>query len=248
MMKQESPYYAPTYKFYGDTKNINFYMGVELEVNAKDGKKDYVGNFLSEMEDNNFIYFKHDCSIGNGVEIVSHPATFLYHINTDVWKNIFENINKYELTNGSNCGLHFHLSKSFFSPENIMVLDYFINSRDKIVKLLEKIGGRKLSGFCARIEKPMSDWGRKDCGKFSAFHFKHQNTVELRFCDTTSKIDLFFKRMELIYFIALFIKKYSFEEIVKSSTDVIYNDFIDFILNNNSLFLKKKDIGIGWFR
>lgn len=235
-------YYQPNdFIFYGKEKN-DFYIGVELEVNTKKFETDNLTLFLNDVnESDNFLYFKDDCSVCNGVEIVSHPATIQYHKNSNEWKQIFEKINKYNITYGYNCGLHFHITRSFFSLDNIQVMDYFINSRDKIVTLLKKIGGREFSWYCQRINKNINSWGMVSGDHFSSFNFANRKTLEFRFCNTTNDINTFFKRMELIYCIANFSKQYIFPEIVEMTTDNIYNEFKKFIFNNNVSFIKRID-------
>lgn len=59
------------------------YMGVELEVDkGKDPEK-----LAEELQDNvPEIYCKHDGSLEDGVEIVSHPCTLAYHMDELDWE------------------------------------------------------------------------------------------------------------------------------------------------------------------
>jgi len=80
--------YKPEPIFYGKD---DLYYGIELEIdcggelseNAE--KLENIANAKSER-----IYCKHDGSIHDGFEIVSHPMTLNYHYSDMNWKKIFE--------------------------------------------------------------------------------------------------------------------------------------------------------------
>jgi len=235
-------YRPDEFVFYGKCKD-DFFIGVELEVNTTTDncENGMLNDFLSNVnQDEDFIYFKEDCTVYNGVEIVSHPATIKFHENCFEWKNIFNNIKKYKITYGNGCGLHFHLSKTFFDSDNIKTIDFFINNYNKIANFVTFIGGRDFSSYSNRRMKNISEWGRVDVDHFSAFHVTN-STIELRFCNTTSHMATFFKRMELIYCIAHFCKRHSFSEITSNSAEKIYNMFKEFVIDFKMKYLKKED-------
>ncbi len=71
--------FKPKPIFYGED---SMFMGVELEID-KDGECIENAETLLNIanRDNEHIYCKHDGSIEDGFEIVSHPMTLDYHIN-----------------------------------------------------------------------------------------------------------------------------------------------------------------------
>ena len=65
------------------------------------------------------IYCKHDGSINDGFEMVSHPMTLDYHTNNMNWLDVFEKATQmeYRSHNTSTCGLHIHCSRSAFGKD-----------------------------------------------------------------------------------------------------------------------------------
>ena len=106
--------YKPEPIFYGSG---NRYFGVELEVD--DGGKDddnaakikYRANSHGEH-----IYIKSDGSIEDGFEIVTHPMTIDYHMNTMPWADVLDEAVYlgYKSHMTSTCGLHVHVNRDAF--------------------------------------------------------------------------------------------------------------------------------------
>lgn len=102
--------YKPTPIFFGDDGEA-LHMGVELEMEA-DGydEAEYIVSSLPRE-----IYCKEDGSLSDerGIEAVSHPCTLDYHY--ILWDEALD-ICKGNATShdAGNCGLHVHLSRSYF--------------------------------------------------------------------------------------------------------------------------------------
>lgn len=79
-------YYKPIPKFYGYNGR---YFGVELEVDdagEDDGCDESVINITNASDEH--IYCKHDGSLDNGFEIVTHPMTLDYQLNKMPWLDV----------------------------------------------------------------------------------------------------------------------------------------------------------------
>lgn len=178
--------YKPTFKFYKTEESKPVYIGVELEL-----ENDCRDNLINFVEYNNdFFYYKKDYSLSdNGIEIVSHPATYNYHRNNN-WKELFNLIKQYNFKSKNNCGLHFHIDKTSISYKMGVVLDYLVNTSPQLVY---RIGGRKNNGFCA-LRPYKSAWGVNG-DHYSAMNFSNKDTVEIRFCASTIHYNTFIKRM-----------------------------------------------------
>lgn len=78
------------------------------------------------------IYFKSDSSAGGGMgfEAVSHPMTRkFYDTNREVFKEYFTKMDTIPYISsgeGTTCGLHFHVNKSYLSPTNIRNIMLFM--------------------------------------------------------------------------------------------------------------------------
>jgi hypothetical protein len=96
--------YKPIPIFYGSGQP---HYGVELEIDCG-GEYDGSAEDLNEIanKSNEHLYFKHDGSLDDGFEIVSHPATLEYHLNGIPWKEVMERARKlkYLSHSAATCG------------------------------------------------------------------------------------------------------------------------------------------------
>lgn len=207
---------APVFKKITNQKD-NTYFGVELEIAPEAslyGKEENKINFSSEIQNKfkKFIYCKYDCSLPTGgVEIVSQPATYQYHMKK-CWSDIFESMKKYKMNNTNQCGLHFHVNRSALNTETIKILDLFINAMENSAFIAEQ-GGRRLEGYCHRNIKRPDRWGCASC-RTDAFNTTNPVTVEFRFCKATYQYDDFIKKLTFIKNLIEFAKKTKFEEVL----------------------------------
>ena len=100
--------YRPETIFYGDGPR---YFGVELEID-KGGE---IGSNAEQIltignRERDFYYCKHDGSLDDGFEIVSHPATAEYHLTQLPWKAVMAEAVSlgYRSHQACTCGLHIH--------------------------------------------------------------------------------------------------------------------------------------------
>ena len=182
-------------------ENTNLFVGVELELNfnhSANGVK--FMQHIGKIDENSFVYLKHDGSLEKyGIEIVSHPATFAYHLKCNNWKDIFSYLHD---TNTNNCGMHLHLSKNAFSKDETQLLDYMVNNYKH---LIVNIGSRKLAGYC-RAVKSIS-WGNERCSSHTdACNLTNEHTIELRFCKATNNYNTFIKKIKNVYTLISFVK------------------------------------------
>ena len=100
--------YKPLPIFYGVGPR---YFGVELEI---DGAGEYDSNADKILAIGNLdeprVYCKHDGSLDDGFEIVSHPATVEYHLTQLPWKAVMAEAVSlgYRSHQACTCGLHIH--------------------------------------------------------------------------------------------------------------------------------------------
>jgi hypothetical protein len=107
-------------------------FGVELETEqpSRDTSNMMKAASYAHAQTNDFIYLKEDCSLRNGFEIVSHPATLNYWQNhSEGYQRVLLNLRSkgFRAWTTSRCGLHIHISKnSFVNPMHEMKFIYFI--------------------------------------------------------------------------------------------------------------------------
>ena len=185
--------YKPRPLFYGDDSERFF--GVELEMDEggeSNSNATTIMNIANEESEN--VYCKHDGSLDDGFEIVTHPMTLRYHINSMPWKEILEKAVElgYRSHQAGTCGLHVHVNRDTFGVTEeeqeaaiARVLFFVENHWNELLK------------FSRRTRSQMEHWaaryGRKDNPKeqiehaksnfsdrYRAVNLTNQNTIEFR--------------------------------------------------------------------
>jgi hypothetical protein len=112
--------YRPDAIFHSTDKNERLFFGIEIEVEAKDDLR-ASAEYAHQLESMDLAYLKHDGSLNNGFEIVTHPMSH------DFFKNqasdFFAVIEGLRTQSGirvkswdtKTCGLHIHISRTGFS-------------------------------------------------------------------------------------------------------------------------------------
>ena len=104
--------YKPDPIFYGGGP---LYMGVELEIDEGGGSDNQARKLLEIANgESERIYCKHDGSLNDGFEIVSHPMTLAYHMEKMPWKAVMDKARQmdYRSHQARTAGLHIHVNRS----------------------------------------------------------------------------------------------------------------------------------------
>ena len=203
--------YKPEPIFYGSG---NLFYGVELEID-KGGEDNSNAQILLDAANSisERIYCKHDGSISNGFEIVSHPMSLDYHINNMNWLDVFEKAVQmnYRSHNTSTCGLHIHCSRSAFGKEHEQV-DQTIG---RIVFFVEK-HWNELVKFSRRTSENLNRWAAKYAtisntteetykkakdkrmGRYVAVNLENYDTIEFRLFRGTLNYKTFIATLQLV--------------------------------------------------
>ena len=148
--------YKPEPIFYGSG---NLFMGVELEID-KGGEDNDNAEVLLNVANRHkeHIYCKHDGSINNGFEMVSHPMSLEYHTNEMNWLDVFNNAvsMEYRSHQTNTCGLHIHVNRSAFG-KNIDEQEDVIS---RIVYFVENHWNELLK-FSRRTEETINRWASR---------------------------------------------------------------------------------------
>jgi hypothetical protein len=127
-------------------------LGVELEIQHKNylEKAEQLKDFLGQEKLYNYYYFKDDGSLKdkegrrNGFEIVSQPSS-LQHIHKNLrFKYILDWLikNKFVSYWGEKSGLHVHISRDFFTNEEIKKLRAFCSTNYERIYQFGKRGSQ----------------------------------------------------------------------------------------------------------
>ena len=108
-------YYKPEPLFRGDGDR---FFGVELEVDGAGEDDDNAAEVMSIANGNGLenLYCKHDGSLDDGFEMVTHPMTLAYHQAEMPWAAILQKAVQMGYTShqAGTCGLHVHVNRNAF--------------------------------------------------------------------------------------------------------------------------------------
>ena len=226
--------YKPEPVLYGSG---SLYLGVELEID-NGGEADSNADILlntANMNDER-IYCKHDGSIDCGFEIVSHPMSLDYHMNTMNWKEIFDKAVSmgYRSHQTSTCGLHCHVSRLGFSilseiQEAVIArIVYFVenhwNELLKFSRRTEANMNRWASryGITGNTQSTYKNAKDKHMGRYVAVNLENDDTIEFRLFRGTLRYETFIATLQLVDEICRVCIRLSDEELERLS----WGDFV----------------------
>ena len=203
--------YKPEPIFYGSG---SLFYGIELEID-KGGESIENAQKLLDIanEGEERIYIKHDGSLSNGFEIVSHPMTLDHHTNNMNWHEIFEKAFEmdYRSHNTSSCGLHIHCSRSAFGKD----YEQQEQAIGRVVFFVEKHWNEHVK-FSRRTLNNLNHWAAryatisstaeetygkakdKRMGRYVAVNLENYNTIEFRLFRGTLRYKTFIATLQLV--------------------------------------------------
>ena len=204
--------YKPEPIFYGDGER---YFGVELEVDGAGEDADKAEAVLSAAHRNGleYIYCKHDGSLEDGFEIVTHPMTLEFHQTEMPWQVICsEAIEQgYRSHQCSTCGLHIHVNRSAFGESEYLqdqaiarVLYFFEKHWEELLKFSRRTQ-RQLERWAARYgyqEQPRDilNHAKKSYGngRYTCVNLTNTDTIEFRIFRGTLKMNTIIATLQLV--------------------------------------------------
>ena len=202
--------YKPEPVFYGKD---DMYLGVELEIDRGGESSDNaqrlldIANYQSEH-----MYIKHDGSIEDGFEMVTHPMGLEYHKSEMPWQKIFDKALDmgYRSHKTSTCGLHIHVSRRAFGKtyeEQEAVISrivYFVenhwNELLKFSRRTEENINRWASryGILTTAQDTYKNAKSRRLGRYVAVNLENCDTVEFRLFRGTLNYKTFVATLQLI--------------------------------------------------
>lgn len=154
--------FKPKNRFYG-TSPSKLFLGYELEVEQKRGpvKRGLehhavaLREAITDEKGRPIVYIKHDGSLENGFEIVSHPmSTGWLRANHSKFDPIFELVrDKFVSHDSGRCGMHVHMSKAAFTGLHLYkFIQFFQRERDFILRVSQRGTEQTALDQYARIE------------------------------------------------------------------------------------------------
>lgn len=189
----------PTPVFFGTGPR---YFGIELELDNAGESHENAAAIMGHEES---LYAKHDGSLTDGFEVVSHPCSLEKHLGPDsVWPGVLKRAKAlgYKSHNAGTCGLHVHISTKAFGATrgeqdlNIAkLLLVFDRQWANILKLSRRSSEQAERWACHYVLGTLPEDGTPDetnmalrdekgrCegnGRYQAVNLENRHTVEVR--------------------------------------------------------------------
>lgn len=206
------PYgYKPVPIFYGDGER---FMGIELEID-EGGESDANARMLMEIANcgEERVYIKHDGSLDDGMEIVTHPMTLDYHLNHMPWAEMLEKARElgYRSHQARTCGLHIHVGRDCLGDTTkeqdeviARILYFFEKHWDELLKASRRTI-RQLEQWANRYgyqEEPrrILDTAKKSFSgvRYTAVNLTNAATVEFRWMRGTLRHSSLVAALQLV--------------------------------------------------
>lgn len=204
-------FYKPAPIFYGEGKR---YFGVELEVDQA-GESDYSAETVLDIANgtSEHIYCKHDGSLDDGFEIVTHPMTLEYHEKTMPWVDVLHALKGkgYLSHQAGTCGLHVHVNRDSFGATEeeqdaciARILYFFEKNWEELLKFSRR-SPRQLERWAARYgykEKPKDilEHAKKGAqgSRYVCVNLQNEATIEFRIFRGTLKWNTLLATLQLV--------------------------------------------------
>jgi hypothetical protein len=224
-----------------DKRKTKVYLGMELEVEVKDGDRSgkaqevssAISGYRSPIDDNYYDYstLEHDGSLDYGFEIITgYTGLDVHRDQLKFFKNRWHGVKSHDT---NTCGLHVHICKSDMTMYHASKLILFINDPDNH-RLIKSIARRDESGY-AKIKNKAEDkrWithakqfdnplNHLNEDRYEALNFKNPKTIEFRLFKGTLKYETIISCLEFTYASWFFARD-------TGATDLTIPKFLDFI-------------------
>jgi hypothetical protein len=181
------------------TQRNDRFMGVELEVEVKDGSiDDHVEVLNAKLNDGEVgkrVYFEADGSLTHGFEIITNPMGLDSHY--ELWSAL----NDRDLTRGmrshdtSTCGLHVHVSRKNMHVMQLNKMNVFLNHPDN-QDLIKAVARRYNVNYARIARKRLSTAHKYDVERRDALNITNDQTVEFRIFKGTLVYDTLLSAIE----------------------------------------------------
>lgn len=202
-------YYKPEPEFYGDGGR---FFGVELEVDCGGENSSNAKKVLDIANASAWhAYCKHDGSLDDGFELVTHPMTLKYHFESMPWQKVLRCLKEmgYRSHQTSTAGLHIHVNRDSLGynwqeqEETIARILYLV---EKFWDELVRFSRRSLS----QLDRWAARYGFKDhpqdilkCakggyGRYACINLCNDHTIEFRIFRGTLKYNTIIAALQLV--------------------------------------------------
>lgn len=202
--------YKPEPLFYGEGDR---YFGIELEIDGGGERSAPAEEILSiANQEHELIYCKHDGSLTDGFEIVTHPMTLGFHCNSMPWQALLQKARSLGYTShqANTCGLHLHVSRSalgldVYQQDAVIarILYFFERHWHELLKFSRRTA-YQLNRWAARYgykeqPKEILDHVKKNyVGRYTCVNLVNEETVEFRIFRGTLKYNTLIATLQMV--------------------------------------------------
>ena len=205
-------YYKPSPIFYGEGPR---FFGVELEIDGAGESGRNAGELLkiANTHGEDRLYCKHDGSLEDGFELVTHPMTLEYHENEMPWAELLAQATQmgYVSHQAGTCGLHIHVSRLAFGETEqeqdaviARILYFFERHWEELLRFSRRTR-RQLEQWAARYgykEQPREilEHAKKGYhgGRYTCVNLQPCDTIEFRMFRGTLKYNTLIATLQLV--------------------------------------------------
>lgn len=204
-------YYKPTPVFHGSGPR---FFGVELEIDGAGEDSSSAEKLLNIANARgDLLYCKHDGSLDDGFELVTHPMSPEFHMRNMPWAEILRKAIEMGYTShqAGTCGLHVHVNRNAFGPvepyQDVVIariLYFFEKHWEELLKFSRRTQ-RQLDQWAARYgykEQPReilehAKKGRHG-GRYTCVNLTNADTIEFRMFRGTLKLNTLLATLQLV--------------------------------------------------
>jgi hypothetical protein len=237
----------PTPIFKGTSKH-KMYLGFELEVEFKSDTVGVAQHTAIALD--GIAYLKHDGSISNGFEIVTHPHTHqTYRENsTMLWDTIETLRSQYggRSWDTDTCGLHIHLSRNGFSSgahlhrfiafvyHNAPHMMKFAGRKTRFARFNDVYTFDEYDRPVFSIKHKVGNPDRYSSERYSAVNTQNEHTIELRFFRGTMKTSGVLSALDLAQAMVEYTRELRLDDVKLGALS--WEWFADYVVSNNGLY------------
>ena len=240
--------YKPAPIFYPPFEPSNLYLGVELEIDGA-GEDSCNARDILDIANRNGdrAYAKHDGSLDEGMEIVTHPQTLAEHYNNFPWQDICRKAVQlgYLSHQAGTCGLHVHVSRSAFGNEEeqeavIGRILYFMEAHWNELLKFSRRTQSQLDRWASRYgykdtpKEALDNAKKSGKGRYVCLNLNNVATVEFRIFRGTLRFNTLISALQLVEQIcrtAIYLTDEEFRAMSWSSfvSGITYTELIEYL-------------------
>lgn len=181
--------FKPKPVFNGEGKK---FLGLEMEFHRCGESDERANHIIADL--NKIVYAKHDGSLHDGMEFVTHPCTPKFHMQNIDYGAFFSRVQSLNGQSGANSGLHIHVNRDFFKTNEAIAK--VVRFAENNFKTLMQFSGRtnEDSNWCAKYGYTVKELTRiyevaQESGqKYRAVNLKPNHTIEFRMFRSTQDV------------------------------------------------------------